>query len=356
MNIIDDIILDYLIENVNPDLIKQYNIKEMLLLDYCYNKNQRIPKDYFKDSISRIIIKEEESSKNLQLDETKIKDCIFLEAYKKLLSNKTRNLIKEAKTKEDYKTIASIDKILEKAKIPNSILRSEKNLKLKLSDIAKEYLKINSIGKTNDKLENRINKLNRKYNKIKNAYEERLWNNCRRINKLISLRNNLKELKGNYSSIAYVHGIKVCNSLERKMKKSIKEYNYVQDLKQELKEIKNEIFVYDKEVSEILKDNLCLASINKINRIYSNLNKLSKKRFLDITPAEWIEDYYLNIEKINGNIHKKCKKKVETVLKRSNRYRKNIDNSFFSIQTKKNNDKLKKYNKELKIWAKCQAI
>lgn len=419
----NDIVLEYLIESLNG-LDKKYALRDVLLLDYCYKKNEMIPNDYFSGFISKILDKQVNSPANhIGLDESNLVDCLFLESYKSLLSNKVKKLIGKAKTAQDFKAILAIDVLVKLVDNPDSVLVSpasldskvyslvktyeennfEKNLKEEYAKMRKYSLMINDDLKKpfseelaekfknvkkdldekletysrypdkgfvsefqslirgmnssiDNKFKNYLSSVDQKYAKIKKNFEDGVWDNEKRINKLISLRSKLKDIHARYQLVSHNEGSKLCSSLHRRISKIIDDYNYVRDVKEEFQEVKRKVFDYRKEAGSIFKGGIDFSSVRDLNRIYSNLKQLSNKRFPGCVPSTWQGDYYSSLEKSMQDIKKKCVKRINYVAKQSSKYRQKIGGSFLSWQTRKFIKVLGKYEDELEAWSKCRVI
>ena len=138
----EDLILEYLIENLSHSLSKKYGLTTIIMLDYCYKSDENIPQNYLEGFVSNVLSKKVNSpSKQLNLDESEIDDCLFLESYKRLLSDKSKNLIKYAKTANDFKIIVAIDMLSKKVKDSEQFLDSHGNLESKVFNLARSYEK-----------------------------------------------------------------------------------------------------------------------------------------------------------------------------------------------------------------------
>jgi len=420
----DDLILEYLIENIDPNLNKKHSLKTILMLDYCYKKDEKIPQNIIPEIISKVINKQiNNSSKPLNLDESNLNDCLFLDAFDSYLSSKTKSLAKDAKTPKDFKAITIIDEFSKRIDGSEKILNSPNSLDSKVFNFAKmyqnsnlnkelnkEYLKMKEyflrvndnlrkpltqdiigefskikkeleekqrvyskypdtevvfeiqslIRDTNSAIDNKLNdfisNINPKYNKVKKIFEDGIWDSERKINRLINLRSELKDAKDKYRLGAYKEGIGLCNSLDRKIKETISNYNYIKDKKEEFQDVKRLISDYYGEMHSIFGSDIDFSSVRRINSIYSNLKRLSDKNFHECVPSAWQEDYYLKIDAAMDYIEQKCNKRATYLVNKSSKYRQKIDSSFFSWKTKKFTERLKEYDYELEAWSKCRMI
>lgn len=419
----NDLVLEYLIENLNG-LDKKYTLRDVLLLDYCYKKNEIIPNDYFSGFISKILDKQVNIPINsISLDESNLVDCLFLESYKSLLSNKVKKLVGKARTAQDFKAIVAIDVLVKLVDNPDSILVSPASLDSKVYSLVKiyeennfekelkeEYAKMrkysliinDDLKKTfskelaeklknvkkdldeklkiysrypdrrtvsefqslvrginssiDNKFKNCLSSADQKYAKVKRIFEDGIWDSEKRINKLISLRSELKGVHAGYQLVSHNEGSKLCSSLHHRISKVIDDYNYVRNVREEFRDIKRRIPDYQKEVSFVFKGGIDFSSVRNLNRIYSNLKQLSNKRFPGCVPSTWQDDYYSSLENSMQHIKKKCEKRANHVVKQSSKYRQKIDGSFLSWRTKDFIKKLEKYEDELEAWSKCRVI
>lgn len=420
----EDLILEYLVENINQNLSKNFSVKDVLMLDYCYKKNDSISKDFFSGFVSKVINKQlNNASKPINLNGENLVDCLFLESYKNLLSNKTKNLIKNARTAQDFKAIIAIDVLSDKINNPDKILISPYSLDSKIFNLTreyeesnfedvmkKEYMKIREYFlKVDDDLKNPLNRdlvkkfnqirnelnekfkaysrysdrgivfeiqslitdinkaidsklnshvqnIDQRYSKVKRVFEDGVWDSEKRINKLISLRSEIKDIQSKYQLVFHKEGVRRCDSLDCKIKELIENYNYVKDVCEEFKAVERKISDYYGEVDSIFREDINFSSVRKLNRIYSNLRKLSNKKFPDYVAGNWQENYYSNLGKTKDFIKRKCVNRVDYLLNQSSKYRKKISNSFFSWQTRKSAEKLENYNNELEAWSICQVV
>lgn len=418
----EDLVSKYLIENISPDLTKEYSLKTVLMLDYCYKKNENIPKNITLGIISKITSKQvNNSSKTLNLEESSLDDILFLESFKSLLSDKTKSLVKDAKTAKDFKALIIVDEWSGKIKNPELYLSSgsldskvtsitkayeesrfEKESYKEYLDIKECYLKVSSdlrkpltkdlierfskvkeeldekskiyskqnlglaveiqtlIRDTSKAIDNKLNDFisnaNQRYNRIRKTFEDNIWDSERKVNQLIGLRSELKDIRDKYQLVLCKEGVNLCNSLDRKISDSIYNHNYVRDKKEEFQEVKREVSDYYNEIDSIFCKRADSSSVGRLNRIYNRLKSLSSQEFHECIPSAWQEDYYKNIDDALIYTRYKYKKRINFLTDKSSRLRQKIDGSWFSWNTKKFADRLDNYNNELKAWSKCQII
>lgn len=419
----EELVLEYLVENVSKDLVRQYPIKSVLAMDYCYKRGENIPNDYLSDIVSKIINNRvNPSSKPLNINELNLIDCLFIKPYEALLSNQVKGLVKNAKTTKDFKKIAIIDLLSQKVSNSQRILSSNGSLDSKILGLAKAYndsapknnftkdynrlremsLKVNAelnqpldtelakylqnvrknldakqafysnhkietsaheiqnlIVSMKNSIDHKLNdylcNVNQHYEQVKNSFENGIWDNERRINRLIGLRSDLESVKHNYQMALYKKGIDRCEELEDKMRGVINRHHNLKYTLEEFKSVKTELSDYYPELKRIFSKDTSLSSVNRINEIYSRLNGLVSKKFPNYIPGEQKVDYYSGLNKIKMYIQQECNKKAIHVLDKCTKYREKADGSFFSWRTKKFVEDLKKYDPELEAWSKCQA-
>lgn len=421
----EELVLEYLVENLSKDSVKKYPVKTALMLDYCYKYGERIPQDWFSGFISKILNKSgNKVSKPVRIDESNIKDCLFLESYTSMLSEPVKSLVSNVGTAQDFKAIMAIEVLLKKIGYHDRILNSSQSLDSKIFKLVKKYKEsdvkmetgreynlmreyslkvkerlknhfskelIDELKKSKTYLDERLRHYNRcpdeqgfvfeikeiiretdkaidkkfkdytssidqSYYKIKRTFEDNVWNNEKRVNRLMFLRSDLEDVKEKYKLALYEEGIKNCRSLDIMINETIDKYNYTKDLSEEFRSVKKKVSDYYAEVDSILCKSIDISSITKLNAIYSNLNKLSSKKFPGYIPSEEQEDYYSRLNKITRHVKNECSKKVQHVISQCAKYRQKVDSSFFSWRTKKFVKELEKYDKELGAWSRCQAV
>lgn len=420
----EDLVLEYLVENLDKDLIKKYPVKTVLMLDYCYKDGERIPQDWFSGFTSRVSNKSEnKASKPVRIDESNMKDCLFLESYNSMLSEPVKNLIGHARTAQDFKALISIDVLLKKTGDNNRVLNSSQSIGSKVFSLVKKYKESNvnietsreynlmreysikvkerlkspfrkelaeELKKSKAYLEERLRHYNRhseegfipeikeiirdtskaidkkfseyignvdqSYYKIKRTFEDNVWNNEKRIDHLIFLRSDLEDVKECYKLALYEEGIRNCNSLDLMMNETISQYNYTKDLDEEFKGVKKKVSDYYKEIDSTFYNGICFNSMQRLNEIFSDIKRCSNKKFPGYIPYDQQEDYYSRLDKVMAYLKQKCAKRAQYVIERCSKYRQKVGSSFFSWGTKNFVKGLEKYDKELEVWSKCQAI
>lgn len=418
----EDLVLKYLVENISPNLTKEYPLKTVLMLDYCYKKNESISKNVTSGIISKITSEQvNNSSKTLNLEESSLDDILFLESFKSLLSDKTKSLVKDAKTAKDFKALIIVDEWSGKIKNPELYLSSgsldskvtsitktyeesrfEKESYKDYLDIKECYLKVSSdlrkpltknlierfnkvkegldekskiyskqnlglaveiktlIRDTSKAIDNNLNDFisnaDQRYNRTRKIFEDNIWDSERKVNQLIGLRSELKDVKDKYQLVLCREGVNLCNSLDRKVSDSIHNHNYVRDKKEEFQSVKREMQDYYGEVGAIFRRKIDSSSVRRLNTIYNQMKRLYNQEFHESIPSAWQEDYYSTIETAMHFTKQKCIKRVNYLTDKSDRLRQKIDGSWFSWNTKKFAEQLEKYNRELEDWSKCQII
>lgn len=421
----EDLVLEYLIENIDPGLSKQSSLRTASMMDYCYKRNEALPFDHVAGAVSRVLSKQvNDSSNSRRFDESSLDYRLFLDSFISLLSNsRSKELVKYAKTAHDFKAVMIIDVFSKGLKNPNKFFDDSSSLDSKVfnivkafedsrfeEDMQKDYLKmkeyflkvnedlkkpLNSIlverfGKVkmemdeklkiyskypnrgnvadiqrlildtkqaiDNLLEGYISEIDQRYNGVKKVFEEGVWDSKRKVNKLISLRSEIENIRSKYKVVSHRNGIMNCNSLDSRIKDTIFNYDYIQDKKEEFKSVKRDIINYYGEVYQIFKEPIDFSSVNRLNSIYSNLRRLSNREFAECVPSTWQEDYNVNIEAAMMYIKEKCTDRALYLTDQSSKYRQKIDSSFFSWRTKKFIKKLTEYNDELEAWSKCRII
>ena len=420
----EDLVLEYLVENLNKDLVKKYPIKTALMLDYCYKDGERIPQDWFSGFTSKVSTKSEnKSSKPVSIDESNMKDCLFLESYSSMLSEPVKNLIRHARTAQDFKALISIEVLLKKTSDNNRVVNSSQSIGSKVLSLVKKYKESNAnidtsrdynlmreysikvkerlkspfrkelaeeLKKSKGYLEERLRHYNRhseegfvpeikeiiretskaidkkfndyisnvdqSYSKIKRTFEDNVWNNEKRVNRLIFLRSDLEDIKEKYKLALHEEGIRNCNLLDTVINDTINSYNYSKDLDEEFKSVKKRVSDYYKEIDSDFCIDISFDSMRRLNEIFSDVKRCSDKKFPVYIPCDQQEDYYSRLNKVRAYLKQKCSKRAQYVIERCSKYRQKVGSSFFSWRTKKFVNKLEKYDKELEVWSKCQAI
>lgn len=423
-NLNENLVLEYLVENVSKDLVKKYPINVVLALDYCYKNGERIPSDYISDMASRITSKKTNvSSKPLKIEESDMTDCFFIESYESLLSNQVKSLVKNAGTTKDFKAIAVIDLLSKKVKDYQRIINSNNSLDSKIFSLAKDYknsISENTFNKDYNKLRelsltvnkelnkpfdadlakylqkvrkdlvsklevyskhrgeesvheiqnlitsmrnsidhkfsNYLYNVNQHYERIKNSFENNIWDNEKRINNLISLKSEIESVKHGYQMALSKEGVKLCEDLEKKMGKVIDAYYDLGFTLEEFKSIKTEVKNYYPEVDNIFSRDTKPSSISRLNEIYSRLNSLASKKFPNYIPSDQQSDYYSRLNDVIDYIKQKCAQRFTYLVNKSAKYRHKADKAFFSWRVKKFGNELKVYGAELEEWSRCQVL
>lgn len=422
-NLDEEIVLEYLVENLGKDLVRKYPAKTALMLDYCYKNGESIPQDWFSGFTSKVLNKQEnKTSKPIRIDESSVNDCLFLKSYESMLSDQTKNLIRRADTLQDLKAIIALDVLYKKA-CDNRTLNSSQSLNSKVLSLVKKYkesnanidtsrdynlmreysIKVNErlkgpfrkelaeeLKKSKGYLEERLRYYNRNseegfvpeikeiiretskaidkkfsdyisnvdqsYSKIKSTFEDNVWNNEKRVNRLIFLRSDLEDVKEKYKVALYEGGIRNCDSLDVMMNETINRYNYTKDLDEEFKSVKKRVSDYYKEIDSTFYKDISFNSMQRLNEIFSDIKRCSDKKFPDYISCDQQEDYYSRLDKVKAYLKQKCSKRAQYVIEQCSKYRQKVGSSFFSWRTKKFVNELEKYDKELEVWSKCQAI
>lgn len=416
----EDVILEYLVENIDKDLVRAYPIKAVIMLDYCYKKGEQLPKDHFSGFTSKILNKQiNTDTKMIKLDESDLIDCLFIESYGQLLPENAKALLPRAKTAKDYKAIIAISEL---SKNMGGIINPSSDLDSKLFYLARSYaesgleqgikkeydqtrrlsIQINSklrkplnkelaedldsikkeitkkfeayskypytpatarildlLKESNRAIDTRLraerSRLDEEYYHIKTQFENGVWDNEKRISKLIRLRPELKETREKYCMALCEEGGINCESLDLKIKETIERYEHIRDVKEEFEEIKRRISGYYEETEDIFSMPIEHSSMQTLNALYSDLIRSADKKFPDYIQGLQ-EKHRPGIEKILLHIKQKCTQRISYLIDQSARCRQKIDRSFFSWQTKKLNEELEKYNLELGAWSKCQIV
>ena len=420
----EELVLEYLIENLDKESAKNYPLKTSLMLDYCYKTGESIPQDWFSGFTSKVLSKSEnKTSKPVSIDEASIKDCLFLESYESMLSESVKGLILNARTAQDFKAITAIEVLCKNAGDYNLISGSSQNLSSKVFNLAKRYkesktkkeidkdyylmreyslklkekLKVpfrkglaGELIKSKSYLDERLKHYNKyleqesgssikniimessraidkkfndylssvdmSYHNIKRDFEDNAWNNEKRINKLVFLMSELEDLRVKYELVSYKKGVQECNLLDNRMKEIIHRHNYAEDLKEELQEVKRKVSEYYKEVDSVFSRDINHYSIQKLNTIYDETQKLSNKIFPDYIPPGQQEEYYSRLDKFRIYLKQKCARRAQYIIDKCSKYRQKVNRSFFSWQTRKYVKELGKYDQELEVWSRCQAV
>jgi len=313
----EDLGLEYLVENVS--LGREYSVKTVLMLDYCYKNGEKVPKDYFSGFISKIVNKQVNNhSKPINLDESNLDHCLFLECFKSLLSSKTEGLVKAARTSQDFKAIIAIDLLCKKVDNPERILNSLISLESKVFDLVKAYQEANfeknikkeysrmkeySLMVNSDLKKPLNNELVHKLSKVKKDLDEMLkayskypnTNLVSDVKKLVmDTKNAIDNRLKSYTEDAYHRYNKIKRIFEEGVWDSRRRINRLVGLRSELQDIKSkyQLMLHTKGVEN------CGSLDSKIkNAIYEYEYVQDKKEeFQDVKRKA--SDYYKEINYI----------------------------------------------------------
>ena len=288
----DELILEYLIENVSKNLIKNYPIEEILILDYCYKKNESIPKAYFSDFVSKVLNKQiNSSSKKININKTDVVDCLFLESYNNLLSNRTKGLIKYAKSAKDFKAIVIIDTVSKKVDNHSKILNIEDSLDSKVFNLVKAY----SEADFKRKIKSEYLRLQEYSLEINSDLEKRLDDKF--IKKLGSIKKDLNAKDKFYSKFSNNESVFEIKSLIRELKDRIdsplKKYIHNVDKKYNKikKKLEDHVWDTEKRINRLITLSTKIEPVKKKYRLVSHRTGVKLCNSLEREIKNHIDNY-----------------------------------------------------------------